>query len=60
LKWAIETLVQYAQGACEELKERTDALWKVTGDYLWPTNPGAWGTATEAAEEETVTAKEEG
>jgi hypothetical protein len=45
LKWTLATLVEYAQGACEQLKESAEALYKVTALYLWPINPGARATA---------------
>jgi len=40
-RWVIETLLEYAQGACERLKESSEALWNVTALYLWPTTPKA-------------------
>lgn len=40
-RWVLDTLLTYAQGACEELKERTEAIWGVTTKYIWPTHPGA-------------------
>jgi hypothetical protein len=35
-QWVMDTLLQYARGACESLKEDTEALWREMGLYLWP------------------------
>jgi hypothetical protein len=54
--WVVTTLLQYAEGACEQLKESRKALFDVTSLYLWPMNPGARDTAevetTETAEKQ--------
>src|SRR5207245_3073331 len=39
-KWVVTTLLEYAQGACENLKEREEARYEVTALYLYPTHPG--------------------
>jgi hypothetical protein len=49
--WVMNTLLQYAEGACEQLKESSQALFKVTALYLWPMNPRARETAEGEATE---------
>jgi len=56
-RWVIDTLLEFAQGACEALKESTEALWDETALYLWPTTPRA-REAAEVAPEKAADAPE--